>query len=192
GTILAAYPKTTGLSSDKWPLEELTRLMRGHADIMINDHPAGGGPWQIVATQPLADFPVSVVLSRGGGAALPEWQPATGFFSAFVIVGSLGIAAMLYLIARQFRTHAALAAIRAEKIEIEHARLQTEAELLKKERLSVLGQLTATVAHELRNPLSAIRNTLFTLKEVATGSGMKLDRPVARMERSIERCDRII
>jgi signal transduction histidine kinase len=63
---------------------------------------------------------------------------------------------------------------------------------LKSERLSVLGQLTATVAHELRNPLSAIRNTLFTVKELAANSGVKLDRPIARMERSIERCDRII
>jgi len=96
------------------------------------------------------------------------------------------------LIARQFRTHVALAAIRAEKIEIERARLAAEAELLKAERLSVLGQLTATVAHELRNPLSAIRNTLFTVNELATGAGLKLDRPVARMERSVERCDRII
>src|SRR6202030_3465951 len=56
-------------------------------------------------------------------------------------------------------------------------------ELIRKERLSVLGQLTATVAHELRNPLSTIRNTLFTLKELASNAGLKLDRPIARMER---------
>ena len=40
-------------------------------------------------------------------------------------------------------------------------------ELLQQERLSALGQLTATVAHELRNPLSAIRNTVYTFKELA-------------------------
>ncbi|HVA12814.1 MAG TPA: DUF3365 domain-containing protein, partial [Stellaceae bacterium] len=34
-----------------------------------------------------------------------------------------------------------------------------QSELVRKERLSALGQLTATMAHELRNPLSAIRNT---------------------------------
>jgi signal transduction histidine kinase len=65
-------------------------------------------------------------------------------------------------------------------------------ELLRKERLSTLGQLTATVAHELRNPLSAIRNTLFTLKDALSRAQLNLDRPLGRMERSIARCDGII
>lgn len=65
-------------------------------------------------------------------------------------------------------------------------------ELLRKERLSTLGQLTATVAHELRNPLSAIRNTVFAISAAVTEKGLKLERPLARMERGIARCDRII
>jgi len=67
-----------------------------------------------------------------------------------------------------------------------------QGELLRKERLSALGQLTATMAHELRNPLSAIRNTLFSVKETAAASGVDLARPLGRVERSVERCDRII
>ena len=67
-----------------------------------------------------------------------------------------------------------------------------QGELLRKERLSTLGQFTATVAHELRNPLSAIRNTVFSIAETAAARGLKLDRPLARLERSIERCDRLI
>ncbi len=72
----------------------------------------------------------------------------------------------------------------------EQAGLATE--LVKKERLSVLGQLTATVAHELRNPLSAIRNSLHALRELSRGSGLPLDRAMARIDRSIDRCDGII
>jgi signal transduction histidine kinase len=65
-------------------------------------------------------------------------------------------------------------------------------ELLRKERLSTLGQLTATVAHELRNPLSSIRNTVFAINSAVAEKGLNLDRPLARMERGIARCDRII
>ncbi len=70
--------------------------------------------------------------------------------------------------------------------------LATQQELIKKERLSAIGQLTATVAHELRNPLSAIRNTIFTLKEMAGDEGPALERPVARIERSVNRCRQIV
>ena len=65
-------------------------------------------------------------------------------------------------------------------------------ELLRQERLSALGKLTATVAHELRNPLSAIRNTVYTFRELATSKSLNLNRPIERIERSIARCDRII
>jgi PAS domain S-box-containing protein len=65
-------------------------------------------------------------------------------------------------------------------------------ELLRKERLATLGQLTATVSHELRNPLGVIRNTMFTITEAAQASGLTLDRAFGRIERSIGRCDTII
>ena len=67
-----------------------------------------------------------------------------------------------------------------------------QGELVRKERLSALGQLTATMAHELRNPLAAIRNSLFAVRETATASGINLERPLTRVDRSVERCDRII
>jgi signal transduction histidine kinase len=65
-------------------------------------------------------------------------------------------------------------------------------ELLRKERLATLGQLTATVSHELRNPLGVIRNTMFTITEAVQASGLKLERALGRIERSIGRCDTII
>ncbi len=64
--------------------------------------------------------------------------------------------------------------------------------MLQKERLAFMGQVTATVAHELRNPLSAIRNTTYTLKEMLRDKGVAIDRPLERIERSVKRCDDII
>jgi len=81
----------------------------------------------------------------------------------------------------------------ARRVEERTAELRkAQSDLLRNERLSTLGQLTATVAHELRNPLSAIRNTVFALKETVANAGLSLDRPLSRVERNIQRCDRII
>ncbi|HEV8016738.1 MAG TPA: ATP-binding protein [Stellaceae bacterium] len=81
----------------------------------------------------------------------------------------------------------------ARRVEERTAELRAaQNELVRKERLSALGQLTATMAHELRNPLSAIRNTLFAVKETAATKGVDLERPISRVERSVARCDGII
>ncbi len=69
---------------------------------------------------------------------------------------------------------------------------RAQAELLRNEWLSTMGQLTATVAHELRNPLSAARNSLFVIRKTLSTQGIELERPIARVERSVARCERII
>ena len=43
-------------------------------------------------------------------------------------------------------------------------RKRLEDELLRQGRLATLGQLTATVSHELRNPLGVIRTSAYTLR----------------------------
>jgi PAS domain S-box-containing protein len=81
----------------------------------------------------------------------------------------------------------------ARRVEERTAELRkAQSDLIRNERLSTLGQLTATVAHELRNPLSAIRNTVFAVKESVANAGLNLERPLSRVERNIQRCDRII
>lgn len=191
GTVLAQHPDRTSMTRQTPPSGRLRSLLTSGGAATVREAGASG-VLHIAAVQPLVGYPVSVVVARSESGALGNWSHQALLFAVFALAGAFAVAAMLYLIARQFRIHAALAAVQAEKIEMERARAIAEAELLKKERLSVLGQLTATVAHELRNPLSAIRNTLFSLKDMASGSELKLERPISRMERSIGRCNRII
>ncbi len=192
GTVLARYPAKPdeiGRVSPDASFKQV--LMAGDAGTF---RAAAGseGEWEIKSFRALNGYPVVTLMTLPGEKVLADWAQQAVLLGAFAVAGAIGIGLMVHLIARQFRVHAALVSVQAEKIEMEHGRLVAEAELLKKERLSVLGQLTATVAHELRNPLSAIRNTLFSVREMTATSGIKLDRPIARMERSIERCDRII
>jgi signal transduction histidine kinase len=69
---------------------------------------------------------------------------------------------------------------------------QANEELVRKERLAVLGQLTATVAHELRNPLGTIRTSFAVVEQQAGDATGAQRRAFDRIERNIGRCDRII
>ena len=71
-------------------------------------------------------------------------------------------------------------------------RKQLEVELLQKEKLATLGQLTATVSHELRNPLGTMRTTMQVIHRSVSPEDTHMMRAVARMDRNITRCDQII
>lgn len=48
---------------------------------------------------------------------------------------------------------------------------ETQEELLQKERLAALGELSAVIAHEVRNPLGAVFNSLRTLRKLLAPTG---------------------
>jgi len=48
--------------------------------------------------------------------------------------------------------------------------LDVQEELVRKEKLSILGQLSGSVGHELRNPLGVISNAVYFLKTVLSGA----------------------
>ena len=64
--------------------------------------------------------------------------------------------------------------------------------LARQERLSMLGQVAGTVSHELRNPLSAIRNTMALLRQLTVGKALGVERALDRVDRNVDRCARII
>jgi signal transduction histidine kinase len=67
------------------------------------------------------------------------------------------------------------------------------AELIQQERLATLGRLTATVSHELRNPLGTVRNAVFSISdELNGGLPEHLVRLLSLAERNIDRCVDII
>lgn len=139
-------------------------------------------------------------------------SPAVGSIRRYEIGGYAAILLLVgLLVFMQWEGVAQLKAQRAidiasetEKAEQETRRLNLELEanmkmlseaqqaLVKHERLSALGQVTATLSHEIRNPLAAIRSSLFTIRRTAEKAGLKLDRPLDRADRSIARCDNLI
>ncbi len=67
-----------------------------------------------------------------------------------------------------------------------------QAELLRAERLAAIGEVTATVSHELRNPLGTMRTSVYVLEQRLEGADPSTRRLFERIERSVERCVTII
>ena len=64
--------------------------------------------------------------------------------------------------------------------------------LVKKGRMEQMGQLTATIAHELRNPLGAVRTSAFLIERKIKGKELGIEPQIARINNGVTRCDDII
>lgn len=65
-------------------------------------------------------------------------------------------------------------------------------DIVKKGKLAQLGQLTATVAHEIRNPLGAIKTSTQLVERKVRDKNLGLEKLLERINNGVSRCDQII
>ena len=85
-----------------------------------------------------------------------------------------------------------MVSINAELAENLKALKTAQDQLVKKTRMEQMGQLTATIAHELRNPLGAVRTSTFLLERKTRGRDLGIEGQIQRINNGITRCDDII
>ena len=69
---------------------------------------------------------------------------------------------------------------------------EAQDQIIRQGKLAQLGQLTATVAHEIRNPLGAVRTAAYLVERKIKDKGLDLGNELARINGGIKRCDKII
>ncbi len=69
---------------------------------------------------------------------------------------------------------------------------EAQEQLVRKEKLAVMGQLAGSVGHELRNPLGVINTAIYYLKSVQPDAGEKVKRYHAMIEQEVRNADKII
>lgn len=69
---------------------------------------------------------------------------------------------------------------------------EAQEEIIRRGRMAQLGQLTATVAHELRNPLGSVRTSAYLLERRIKDKGLGVEPQLQRIANGITRCDNII
>jgi diguanylate cyclase len=138
---------------------------------------------------PLADAPTSVA------SAISPYGLAFAIAAASIAIFGLGIAAAL--VDRRFTAQLQRELIERRKIETElrdaNRNLQGAMEkLATTERLATIGQIAATVGHELRNPLASIRSSMELLRKQTSGKELGVERALDRIDRNTDRCANII
>lgn len=167
------------------------------------------------ATMTLAVFAFAVASVGGAVLRLSHETTGTAFVSIFALQIMLGgLAAIGYLldsmVTDQKRATAALRAdivqrelaekeIRRLNRELEHKieertrqLLETQNELIRKEKLATLGQLSGSVGHELRNPLGVMSNAVYYLKMVLTEADETVQEYLGIIKKEIDNSLRII
>jgi PAS domain S-box-containing protein len=77
-----------------------------------------------------------------------------------------------------------------ERVYAELARVREE--LIRQTRLATLGRMSASVAHDLRNPLGAVRNAAYYLSRKVPPTEPKWAEYLAIIDREVATCDQII
>lgn len=119
------------------------------------------------------------------------------------VLGVVGIALVVRLVGligtalhRQEQAEAGLMALTDElEARVQERSDQLEAaheKLLRRERLAAIGQLTATVTHELRNPIGTLIASMYLLRDHLGNAGPDAAGILDRMQRSVDRCNHIV
>jgi len=69
---------------------------------------------------------------------------------------------------------------------------EAQEQLVRNEKLAVLGQLAGSVGHELRNPLSVINTSIYFLKLAQSDADWKIKEHHAMIEQEVQNADKII
>ncbi len=143
------------------------------------------------------------------------WSERAAILVAAVLCGFIGfIGWLIFSYARQRRdSELALTCARDEAVEAHreveevhqkvmalnrdlHRHMQQLAEaqneIIRKGKMAQLGQLTATIAHDIRNPLGTVRTAAFLISRKFKDAAPGIEKPIERINSGIARCDGII
>jgi signal transduction histidine kinase len=168
----ALYAATTPQAS-KLLLATTTKLPL-HGTTASAPVTSGGSPWVVVvaAKQPLS-------------GTLADEVPLILLLATLVI--GLAMAAVVEGVGRRRDYALGLVFDRTSELRQSVQQLeQTQEALLASERLAALGQMAATVGHELRNPLGVLTNSMYLIRAATAGTAdERLNRHLSTADREI-------
>ncbi len=129
----------------------------------------------------------------------PFWNTSTFYFSSAILLGVVVTVIVLYGVKLRRET---IGRRQAQQEIIEIQRRETElaeaklAELIQQlvhqTRLATIGQMTASIAHEIRNPLGAVRNAAYLMKHRLPDDNSQFVPYLTIIDQEVETVDGVI
>jgi signal transduction histidine kinase len=135
---------------------------------------------------------------------LRRYELLIAFCVLFMVAGVTTYGLHIGRLIRQKHHQAAEAVARLQAVNADVTRLNqvlavnvkrlqdAQEENIRKGKLAQLGQLTATVAHEIRNPLNTIRTATYLIERKLNAAAPELKAQFERVSKAIMRCDSIM
>ncbi len=173
--------------SDYERVPVVERLLRGEEGVADLENPAEGEV-RLSAFRLLPSLGWGLVVHRSKNLALLRTRQLilVSGTAGLVLTGALTIFGVIAIRSHR-KTIATLAALETKTQELEKA----QEELARKERLALLGQLAGGVAHELRNPLGVVKNSVYYLKMVLSAED-QVRKHLQILEREVGTASRIV
>jgi signal transduction histidine kinase len=159
---------------------------------------AGSGEQALWTPQSLGAVVLLPLLSKGESlGALWMGRTSPGPFSADEVALGQTMANHVAIAIENARLYDALRRTSEElesRVEARTRELrEAHEELVRRERLALVGQLAGGVGHELRNPLGAIGNAVYYLRmRLGGGDDMKVHKHLAILETEVRRANKIV
>jgi len=138
----------------------------------------------------------------GEGTPAPDlWAEMAALMVSFLMVSGIALIGPLFVRAKRVERTLRRGEAEVRKFNEElmnqvdkrtaelHATRET---LVQNQSLAALGEMTGSVAHDLRNPLGAIAISFDVIQYRCEAANLDLDRVLSRARRNIRRCDRLI
>jgi PAS domain S-box-containing protein len=166
-----------GIDTDALPTTDLVGLLGGARQ----DFPGTASKFETDLTSAMGDERRLLVISSG-------WLSLSSDGVKSAIVSIVDISEMTQL----KRINDEILRLNAELAENMRKLRDAQDEIVRRGRMAQLGQLIATVAHEIRNPLGAVRTASFLLERKLKDKNLGVEQQLARIGNGVTRCDKII
>ncbi len=198
GWLIEAVPRTTswGIAAAPGNIEP-TATVFGAATLLVIVAFTTFGVWTIARGLSVASDLRALVWTIGIGVSGGIYDAVVLLFGGASLylgdhVAMIAVLSVSYLLQRRFVRAADELNVRTAELRESYSELRVvQDELVRKEQLAAVGELSAVIAHEVRNPLAIIKNAVSGLRRPTLRAA---DRTIllAILEEEVDRLSRLV